>query len=122
MYCVPSSFGCECGAEHKVPSSSRVPVIVEIEKFLRAYDVTYVIVGSLELAVADPRTLQLFDENESLLPVFVNGDVVIYDNRCTIHSATWFDAEKVDRVMWRTTVWGNPGPYYDGEARSWEVA
>ncbi len=50
------------------------------------------------------------------------GDVVIYDNRCTIHSATWFDADTVDRVMWRTTVWGNPGPYYDGEARSWEVA
>jgi len=50
------------------------------------------------------------------------GDVVIYDNRCTIHSATWFDAENVRRDMWRTTVWGNPGAYYDGEARSWEAA
>ena len=47
------------------------------------------------------------------------GDLVIYDNRCTVHSATWFDAEQHDRVMWRTTVWGNPGPEYAGEARSW---
>lgn len=50
------------------------------------------------------------------------GDLVIYDNRCTIHSATWFDAETYGRLMWRTTVWGNPGPLYAGEARSWEAA
>ena len=50
------------------------------------------------------------------------GDLVVYDNRCTIHSATWFDAAKHNRDMWRTTVWGNPGPFYDGEARSWEGA
>lgn len=49
------------------------------------------------------------------------GDLIVYDNRCTIHSATWFDAEQHDRVMWRTTVWGNPGPLYDGEERSWMV-
>ena len=47
------------------------------------------------------------------------GDLVIYDNRSTIHSATWYDAESVQRRMWRTTVWGNPGPLYDGESRSW---
>ncbi|MBT5434337.1 MAG: TauD/TfdA family dioxygenase [Rhodospirillaceae bacterium] len=51
-----------------------------------------------------------------------DGDMVIYDNRSTIHSATWFDAENHDRLMWRTTVWGNPGPLYDGEERSWMVA
>ena len=50
------------------------------------------------------------------------GDVVIYDNRCTIHTATWFDSERHGRDMWRTTVWGNPGAYYEGEARSWEAA
>ena len=48
-----------------------------------------------------------------------SGDLVIYDNRSTSHCATWFDAEHVERVMWRTTVRGNPGPEYDGEARSW---
>ncbi len=32
------------------------------------------------------------------------GDLVIYDNRCTIHSATWFDATRYNRDMWRTTV------------------
>ncbi len=47
------------------------------------------------------------------------GDLIVYDNRCTVHSATWFDAEKHDRVMWRTTVRGNPGPEYAGEAPSW---
>jgi taurine dioxygenase len=47
------------------------------------------------------------------------GDIVIYDNRSTIHSATWFDTSAHDRLMWRTTVTGNPGPEYDGEKRSW---
>jgi taurine dioxygenase len=47
------------------------------------------------------------------------GDLIIYDNRCTIHAATWFDADKHDRVMWRTTVRGNPGTEYAGEAPSW---
>ena len=47
------------------------------------------------------------------------GDIVIHDNRNTVHSATWFDAKKHGRVMWRTTVMGNPGEYYAGEARSW---
>jgi taurine dioxygenase len=47
------------------------------------------------------------------------GDLVIYDNRSLIHSATWYDAENHERIMWRTTVHGNPGPLYDGEAKSW---
>lgn len=49
------------------------------------------------------------------------GDMVIYDNRCTIHTATWFDAEAHGRLMWRTTVWGNPGKLYEGERRSWDA-
>ena len=47
------------------------------------------------------------------------GDIVIYDNRSLAHSATWFDATRHDRLMWRTTVTGNPGPEYAGEKRSW---
>ena len=47
------------------------------------------------------------------------GDLVIHDNRNLLHSATWFDAEKHTRRMWRTTVMGNPGTLYDGEKRSW---
>ena len=47
------------------------------------------------------------------------GDLVIYDNRCTIHSATWFDSDCHQRLMWRTTVMGNPGPDYAGERKSW---
>ena len=48
-----------------------------------------------------------------------DGDLIVYDNRCLAHCATWFDAERHERLMWRTTVWGNPGPRYAGEARSW---
>lgn len=47
------------------------------------------------------------------------GDLVIYDNRCLIHCATWYDAARYRRRMWRTTVWGKPGPEYAGESRSW---
>jgi len=50
------------------------------------------------------------------------GDLVIYDNRTLIHAATWFDAEQHQRLMWRTTVSGNPGAEYAGEAKSWIVA
>ena len=50
------------------------------------------------------------------------GDLIVYDNRSTIHCATWYDAARHDRLMWRTTVWGNPGPLYDGEQRSWMTA
>lgn len=48
-----------------------------------------------------------------------NGDLIAYDNRCLAHCATWFDAGRYERRMWRTTVWGNPGPLYAGENRSW---
>jgi taurine dioxygenase len=47
------------------------------------------------------------------------GDLVIYDNRCLIHCGTWYDSARHPRVMWRTTVRGNPGPEYAGEKRSW---
>ncbi len=50
---------------------------------------------------------------------WTKGDLVIYDNRSLIHSATWYDAANHDRIMWRTTVHGNPGPLYDGEEKSW---
>ena len=47
------------------------------------------------------------------------GDLVIWDNRCLVHAATWFDAATLERVMWRTTVHGNPGALYAGERKSW---
>lgn len=50
------------------------------------------------------------------------GDLIIWDNRCLAHSATWFDADHEDRVMWRTTVGGNPGAAYAGEKKSWIAA
>jgi taurine dioxygenase len=47
------------------------------------------------------------------------GDLVIWDNRCLVHAATWFDAATQERLMWRTTVHGNPGAFYAGEEKSW---
>ena len=34
------------------------------------------------------------------------GDLVFWDNRCALHSATLFDTEKHRRLAWRTTVLG----------------
>jgi taurine dioxygenase len=70
---------------------------------------------------------KLLDELMSHLtqPQFVyshewdKGDLVIWDNRCLVHAATWFDADTHQRLMWRTTVHGNPGVSYAGERKSW---
>ena len=50
---------------------------------------------------------------------WTRGDLLVWDNRCLAHAATWFDAEKETRLMWRTTVSGNPGAIYAGERKSW---
>ena len=47
------------------------------------------------------------------------GDLLVGDNRNLLHCATWYDAERYARLMWRTTVMGNPGDEYRGEAKSW---
>lgn len=50
------------------------------------------------------------------------GDLLVWDNRCLAHAATWFDADQESRIMWRTTVSGNPGAAYAGERKSWIAA
>ena len=47
------------------------------------------------------------------------GDLIVYDNRTSIHAATWYDADRHERLMWRTTVRGHSGAEYAGEKRSW---
>ncbi len=47
------------------------------------------------------------------------GDLVVGDNRNLLHCATWYDAERFTRLMWRTTVMGNPGDEYRGVEKSW---
>ncbi len=37
---------------------------------------------------------------------WTQGDLVIWDNRCTLHTATLFDHTRYQRLMWRTTVAG----------------
>jgi taurine dioxygenase len=53
---------------------------------------------------------------------WTRGDLIVWDNRCLVHAATWFDAEREGRMMWRTTVSGNPGAAYAGESKSWIAA
>lgn len=53
---------------------------------------------------------------------WTKGDLVIYDNRNLLHAPTWYEADKHIRIMWRTTVMGNPGPEYAGEKPSWIAA
>lgn len=36
-----------------------------------------------------------------------NGDLVVWDNRCTLHTATSYDTDKYRRIMWRTTIEGD---------------
>ena len=47
------------------------------------------------------------------------GDLVIHDNRTMLHTPTWYDSAKYPRVMWRTTVTGNPGVEYADLSKSW---
>lgn len=47
------------------------------------------------------------------------GDLLIGDNRNLLHCATWYDALRYTRLMWRTTVMGNPGSEYAGEHKTW---
>jgi taurine dioxygenase len=53
---------------------------------------------------------------------WTRGDLLVWDNRCLMHAATWYDAAQERRLMWRTTVSGNPGAVYAGEKKSWFVA
>jgi taurine dioxygenase len=53
---------------------------------------------------------------------WTGGDLLVWDNRCLVHTATWFDSTTHTRLMWRTTVSGNPGTAYDGEPKSWLAA
>jgi len=36
------------------------------------------------------------------------GDIVVWDNRCTLHAATGFDHERYEREMWRLTLLDRP--------------
>jgi taurine dioxygenase len=61
--------------------------------------------------VEDPSVLILRD----LLPTVTGpkftvrwcwepGDILVWDNRCTVHAATGFDNERYEREMWRLTL------------------
>jgi alpha-ketoglutarate-dependent 2,4-dichlorophenoxyacetate dioxygenase len=49
------------------------------------------------------------------------GDLVMWDNRCVLHRATPYDAQKYRRVLQRTTVAGNEADYLE-ERRRVELA
>ena len=70
-----------------------------------------------------PGMQEISDEPELLLRLSKRlGPEVDYrrnDNRNLLHSGTWYDADAHIRIMWRTTVRGNPDPAYAGERCTW---
>lgn len=50
---------------------------------------------------------------------WTKGDLVLWDNRNLLHAPSWYEADKYIRIMWRTTVMGNPGPEYANDEKSW---
>lgn len=49
-----------------------------ISAFLRSYDVSYVVIGSIEAAIADPATLTILARHEALERVFSHGEYRVY--------------------------------------------
>ena len=48
------------------------------------------------------------EERFRYVHVWKDHDYLIWDNRCLLHRATPFDGEKYERIMYRTTIAGNP--------------
>lgn len=73
-----------------------------------------VAIKGMEKAESDALLARLFEH--SVRPEFVYahkwraGDIVMWDNRCTMHCATPYDAEKYERTMHRTTIRGEAQP------------
>ena len=71
-----------------------------------------VAVKGLEKEQSDALLAQLYEH--SVQPEFVYAhnwrphDIVMWDNRCTMHRATAYDAEAHERTMHRTTIKGEP--------------
>jgi taurine dioxygenase len=67
-------------------------------------------IKGLDKYESDALLLRLYEH--SVKPEFVyahkwrKGDIVMWDNRCTMHRATSYDADKHDRTMHRTTIKG----------------
>lgn len=68
-------------------------------------------VKDMDQAASDALLARLYDH--SVEPRFVYahkwqpGDVVMWDNRCTMHCATTYDVETYERTMHRTTICGS---------------
>ena len=51
---------------------------------------------------------------------WTEGDLLIWDNRCLpVPRRHLVRRDHEGRLMWRTTVHGNPGACYAGEKKSW---
>jgi alpha-ketoglutarate-dependent taurine dioxygenase len=89
--------------ERRHPKSGRVSLFIG----RWAYDIE-------GLPEAEGRELVAWLQNFAHQPQFVychrwrQGDAVLWDNRCTQHSATGFDESRYVRLMHRTTLEGDP--------------
>lgn len=115
--------------QRKQSPAQRVPMVLEhpLNKRLSLYGmnggtcrvlsreakVTEEELDRYELEAVEHASVQ--EEWRSLLPFVTDarftvkwdwqvGDLVLWDNRCTMHCATGFDRERYTREMWRTTL------------------
>ena len=86
----------------KHPDSGRKALFVN-EGFTMA-------IKGMERGESDALLQRLFDHSSRDEFVYAHkwqaDDIVMWDNRCTMHRATTYDAEKYDRTMHRTTIKG----------------
>jgi taurine dioxygenase len=69
-------------------------------------------IKGMEREESDALLQSLFDHSAKEEFVYAHkwrtDDIVMWDNRCTMHRATTYDAVKYDRTMHRTTIKGTP--------------
>jgi alpha-ketoglutarate-dependent taurine dioxygenase len=67
-------------------------------------------IKGMEKDESDALLQRLYDHSASEEFLYTHkwrtDDIVMWDNRCTMHRATTYDAEKYDRTMHRTTIKG----------------
>ncbi|WP_167772980.1 TauD/TfdA dioxygenase family protein [Ramlibacter humi] len=132
MHCKPGAGRDRRSAESGKPSPALAPDQFATQPVVRIHPVT----GKKSLFLCERAQMDWFDgpfvgmqpgpdgEGARLLdellvhytrPEFTyvhewtQGDVLVWDNRCLIHTATWYDAAAEQRMMWRTTVRSDGG-------------
>ena len=55
----------------------------------------------------DELVTHVTQERFAFAHAWQEGDCLIWDNRCTLHTPSHLDADAKRRLMWRITIWGD---------------